>query len=425
MEGAIRDGVVAPGALLPTVRGLAADLQVAPGTVAAAYRTLRERGLVQSGGRRGTRVRPGGPAERGSPVPPLPAGSVDLSTGLPDPDLLPPLRDALLRLARQEPVAASPAAAVLPRLEQLARGRLERDAVAYQALTVTSGALDALQRVLSGCLRPGDAVAVEDPGWPSLLDLVAGLGLRCLPMGLDEDGPLPGSLAAALSAGARAVVLTSRAQNPSGAAVTAGRRDQLRDVLAGAPETLVIEDDHAADLADVPLAVVAGTTRAWAFVRSLSKPYGPDLRVALCAGDAATVSTVEASLRQGPGWVSSLLQALVAALWEDAEVDRLVVRAAGTYTGRRTRLLAELTGRGIAARGRTGINVWVPVPDEPAVVNRLVTAGWLVAPGSRFRLGSPPGVRISLGGLADSDLLRLADAVADAVAGGRRPTYSA
>ena len=46
VEAAIRGERVAPGDPLPTVRGLAETLGVSPATVAAAYRTLRERGLV-------------------------------------------------------------------------------------------------------------------------------------------------------------------------------------------------------------------------------------------------------------------------------------------------------------------------------------------------------------------------------------------
>lgn len=418
MERAVREGVLAGGELLPTVRSLAADLQVAPGTVAAAYRSLRERGLVQSDGRRGTRVRPRPTvAARVQATPPLPPGAVDLSTGLPDPALLP----RLPRLAAR--MAGSPAEPVLPRLAELGRARLERDGVPAGALTVTSGALDAIERVLGAHLRPGDAVAVEDPGWPSLLDLVAGLGLRAVPVALDGDGPLPESLAAALRAGARAVVLTSRAQNPTGAAVPPGRRDLLRAVLA--PGTLVVEDDHAGDLGDVPLAAVCGTTTAWAFVRSLSKPYGPDLRVALVAGDPTTIGRVEGRLRLGPGWVSWLLQELAAALLADPAVDAVIAEAARLYAVRRTQLLAGLQARGVGASGRTGLNVWVPVADETAAVTRLLADGWLVAPGSRFRLASPPGVRISLGALDATDLPRLATAVAAATTGGRRPAYSA
>lgn len=54
-------GELVPGAQLPTVRRLAADLELAPNTVARAYKELEAAGVVHTAGRRGTVVaqRPG------------------------------------------------------------------------------------------------------------------------------------------------------------------------------------------------------------------------------------------------------------------------------------------------------------------------------------------------------------------------------
>lgn len=53
----ITGGTLPPGTRLPSIRQLAADLGLATGTVARAYRELEQAGLVLSSGRRGTRVR--------------------------------------------------------------------------------------------------------------------------------------------------------------------------------------------------------------------------------------------------------------------------------------------------------------------------------------------------------------------------------
>ncbi|WP_434969750.1 GntR family transcriptional regulator [Microbacterium sp. bgisy207] len=53
---AIASGELPPGSRLPTVRRLAGDLGVAPGTVARAYRELEASGLIETRGRHGTFV---------------------------------------------------------------------------------------------------------------------------------------------------------------------------------------------------------------------------------------------------------------------------------------------------------------------------------------------------------------------------------
>jgi DNA-binding transcriptional MocR family regulator len=235
-------------------------------------------------------------------------------------------------------------------------------------------------------------------------------------MAVDEDGPRPDALATALRRDVRAVLLTSRAQNPTGGALTASRASALRAVLAGhpGPPPLVVEDDHAGELAGVPLATLAAATPHWAFIRSVSKAYGPDLRCALLAGDALTIARVEGRRRLGPGWVSTLIQQAVLALWRDEAVTALIARAGAEYDARRGALLAALHARGVAATGRTGLNVWVPVADEPAAVTALREAGIVVAPGSRYRLASGPGIRVTVARLPPTDAPAVAAAIADA-----------
>lgn len=211
-------------------------------------------------------------------------------------------------------------------------------------------------------------------------------------------------------------MVTSRAQNPTGAVVSAQRAAELRTLIAAARDLLVIEDDHAAELADEPLATLAGASERWAFVRSVSKPYGADLRVAVVAGDEATVSRVQGRMRLGAGWVSSLLQRLVVELWRDPEVASTVARAKDEYRRRRHAILAALADRGVHAHARSGINVWVPVDDESRAMVALRDRRWAAAPGSLYRLASPPGLRLSVGTLRDpNDIERLADAIAAAV----------
>jgi hypothetical protein len=74
-------------------------------------------------------------------------------------------------------------------------------------------------------------------------------------------------------------------------------------------------------------------------------------------------------------------------------------------------LLNALAERGIEARGVTGLNVWIPVPDETAAVRGLLERGWCVRAGARYRLRAPPAIRITIAQLLPEQTAPLADAV--------------
>ena len=399
VETAISGGTLVPGTSVPSVRALAASLGVSPTTVAAAMAELRRRGLLVSRPRSGMTVadRPPLPA----PDVAVPEGARDLASGNPDPAFLPDVWRALGRL--KAPPRLYGDQAVLPELRAVA---------GEGPLCVVNGALDGVERALAAHLAPGDPVAVEDPGYSGVLDLVRALGLAPLPVAIDARGMLPEPLAGALAAGARAVILSPRGQNPTGAALDARRVRELRRVLARHPDVLLVEDDHLGPVAGVPLLTLAEGRERWATVRSVSKWLGPDLRLAVLRGDDRTVARVEGRQAVGPGWVSTIIQRAVAALWADPEVEALAGQAATVYAGRRRALAGALAAHGIRTETPSGLNVWVPVPAEEPVVGGLLAAGWAVTPGSRYRLRSAPAVRITTSTLAPSEAAEVAAALA-------------
>jgi DNA-binding transcriptional MocR family regulator len=410
VEAGVRSGQLSPGDRLPPVRELAGQLGVSPTTVAAAYGDLRRRGITAGAGRAGTRIR-GAPPVSSRVYLSAPAGTRDLITGGPDPDLLPtlparpPMRPA--RLYAEAPVA--------PRLRRLAAGQLAADGIDATSLIVTGGALDGIERVLATWLTPSDRVLVEDPGHAVTFDLIAAMGYTAVPVPVDDLGIRPAGLAAALAGGASALLVTPRAQAATGAAWDAGRAAEIGAVLNRYPSLGVIEDDHAGVVAGVPAFSVSGGRERWVTIRSVSKSLGPDLRLAVLAGDEATVARVAGRQALGTGWVSYQLQELVADLWSDPSVARALRLAADVYAARGEALRSALRGQGIAASGRSGFSCWVPVPDEDGVASALASAGWAVAPGQRFRIAAAPGVRISFATLNEADAASLAADVARAL----------
>jgi len=413
IENAVRGGRLRAGERLPTVRALAALLRVSPATVAAAYNALRARGLVHGAGRRGTVVNRRPPLLTRAVFPPPAPGLRNLADGGPDPAMLPPLKPYLARLdgiPGRYSDAENRAALV-----KLAARQFKRDAVAAESIAVLSGALDAVERVLQAYLRPGDLVAVEDPSYTGVLDLVSALALVAEPVATDDSGPLAADLNRALKLGAKAFIVTPRAQNPIGAALDRKRAAELRRVLAAFPGVVLIEDDHAGPVAGAPALTLSGGRAHWATVRSVSKSLGPDLRVSVMAGDALTVARVQGRQSLGPRWVSHILQDLVAAIWADAQTPALLNRAATVYANRRRALIEALAEYGIEARGRSGLNVWIAVAEEAAVVNAMAAKGWAIRAGECYRIKSAPGIRVTVATLTPEDARRFAADLAEAV----------
>lgn len=406
IEDGVLTGALRPGAVLPSVRGLARDLGLSPTTVAKAYRELRRRGVLVTQDRARTVVAHR-PELRFRLAPAVPDGAVDLASGNPDGQLLPTLEHGMRSLPRTQYRYTDDV--LLPALVDLARRAGEDDGVDATHLLAVGGGLDGIERVLEVHLRLGDRVGVEDPGYPGSLDLVRALGLEPVGIAVDDDGLVPGSLDAALAQGLAALLHVPRAQNPTGAALTRPRAEELCRRLAPHPDLLVIEDDHAAPIAGVPTASLTTGRSRWAVVRSVAKWLGPQLRVGILFADEATADRVLARQRLGVGWVSQLLQHLVASTWEQAEADGTLRRATVAYAERRQALLAALQARDIAARGRSGLNVWIPVDEEVPVVQGLAEHGWGVAAGEAFRVDSGPGVRVTTALLPTADAAAFAD----------------
>ena len=414
-ERRIRAGQLGAGERLPAVRALAVERGVDPGTAAAAYRLLRERGFVVSDGRRGTRVA-GQLEPRPSRVSKLPPGVRDLSSGVVDPALVPEVSTALERVAARRPdVTRYEENAKLDALVAYAGAEFGRAGVDAKALSFVGGTLDGLERVLQAHLRPGDRVGVEDPAFPRVLDLLQALNLRAVPIAIDDEGLDPEQLDSALLRGLDALLVTPQGQNPFGASLSAERASILRRRLR-THELLLVEDAHGWEVGQ-PASTLTRSRRRWAVIRSLSRLLGSDLRVAFVAGDQQTIGRVEARQAVTTSWVSRLLQDVVAELLDSVAVRRQLRRASAETNRRRRALLTALERRGVRAHGRSGLHAWIPVREEAFAARHLLDAGYAVLAGERFRLRTPPAIRVTTAVLLPAEVEPLADALVDAARG--------
>ncbi|KQP71277.1 transcriptional regulator [Microbacterium sp. Leaf288] len=427
LRARIERGDLHPGDLLPPVRVLADELGVNRNTVVAAYRQLTQAGVIVTRGRGGTRVADPSPvAQEG-----FAAGSVlrDVGTGNPDPELIPDLSGALAAMAGRPVLYGEPV--IDPGLERWALDWMRDDLApaADPRLTITSGAADAVERLLAQALTRDDAVALEDPCFLTSIHTVRIGGYRPVPVPVDDEGMTVAGLRAALEQGVRAVVHTPRAQNPTGASLSARRAEELRTVLRDHPYVLVIEDDHFSLLSRQPFhSLIAAGHRRWALVRSVSKFLGPDMCLAVTASDPETAERLAMRLTPGTTWVSHLLQRLTLALVTDAATMAAIEGAGAHYAARNAAFVERLSTEGVPADAGDGLNLWIPLPvPARAVSEQLMRRGWLARAGDDFVLGeSGPSrrLRLTVHDLDDVDAERLAVDVAAAVraAGGRLVT---
>jgi DNA-binding transcriptional MocR family regulator len=382
---------------LPTVDELAIDLGISVSACARGLRLLVRTGSVV--------VRPDGIlatgplfGQYGQATPAVPSDVRDLSSGNPDPDLLPdlPLDSSSVHRLYGEP-------RVIEALSVTASAHLTREGVREGPVILLPGGLEAIDRIFATVLEPGDPVIVEDPTYNGDLPLLGALGLRPRPVHVDAYGFDPEEFAAAC-AGARACLVRPRAQNPTGAALDEERASVLRDIVAAHPDLLVVEEDHAGPVAGPPYhSMIPPDHPRWLHVASVSKWLGPDLRFAFVTGTARLTHRVDLRRLLGGGWVSRRLQATVSAAISDPGALAVIAKARDQYAGRRQALQDALRGHGARTRSRSGLNVWVVVDDEQKIVRGLRERGWLVAPGREFGAPREQAIRITIGNLQMAD----------------------
>jgi DNA-binding transcriptional MocR family regulator len=426
VEESIALGALPPGSRLPPMRELAAELGISTGTVASAYRLLSEHGLVAGRGRSGTVVVEWRPRALRRLAPLIPDGAVDLASGAPDPALLPDLRPALAALNEALGSSAGRSrvygeGALYPGLRDVLVQDFVTRLLPAKNIALVGGVLDGIQRALSAWTRPRDRVVLEDPSYSGILDVLDAHSLVPVPVGMDSDGALPEDLRGALKQRPAAIVLTPRGQNPTGAAWTSARAEELIGVLAKHPQVLIVEGDPLGDLSGAPLYSVAatGVLPRWIHVRGLNKSLGPDLRIAGLAADSITLARIEAHQQAGVGWVSWLLQRLAHYLLTDPSLPRLLATATSVYAHRRDALARELREHGLNAHAGTGLNIWLAVPREAVVVQAALSEGWVIRAGEDFRVISGPAVRITAATLEPTRAPEVADVLARAIQGCR------
>ena len=426
LRALIAAGRLGPGQKLPATRELALAAAVGRNTVTQAYASLVEAGLVRAHVGQGTFVAhlAGAPAgaertpTRGfvweslfaatARPPLLPRGEpardsrvrFDFRPGRVDGAALP--RDALRRaFTRATRELAALANALDPCGLHALRGEIARALVGRGVecgaddVLVTAGAQQALDLVARALLEPGDAVALEQPGYFGAALAFGSRGATLVPIGVDAEGLRTDELARVLRARrVKLVYVTPAVQCPTGVVTSEGRRAELL-ALADEHQTPILEDDYDAQLrlgTKATAALAAGDAAGRVIhAGTFSKALFPGLRLGyVLAAPPLRARLAREALASSFG-VSPLVQALLVELVRGGALERHVRRMRRLYAEREAALAGALADalpeEARVVRPAGGTCLWLTLPpeiDAAEVHERARAAGIAYARGESF-----------------------------------------
>lgn len=429
----------APGDRLPSVRALIAQHLVSPVTVQRAVARLVSEGLIEARPGRGTFV-----ASRGDTAAPSqdfgwqsmvlgtgrgsadalgelialpPAGAIALSAGYLPPDLqaVPQLVAAAGRAVRRPGVwDRNPVEGNEALRAWFAR---QLDGGQPHDVIICPGSQAAISAIFRALATPDAPLLVESPTYIGAMTAARAAGLRPVPVPTDARGVPPTLLAEAFArTGARVFYSQPTYANPSGIVLAPERRRAVLDVVAAAGGFLV-EDDWARDFdldgtAPPPL-VTADRNGHVIYVRSLTKPAAPGLRVAAIYARGGAFARLKATRTIDDFFVAGALQEIALQLVTSPAWQRHLRTMRATLRERRAALAAavhaDLGAASLPHIPSGGLHLWVRLPDKfddlelaSAAAQRKV----IVSPGRHWFPAEPPGSFLRLTFTAPVDVLR-------------------
>jgi GntR family transcriptional regulator / MocR family aminotransferase len=372
LRSAAGDGRLRSGDRLPSTRALATQRKVSRTVTAAAYEQLHAEGWIAGRHGSGTYITTAPPGTVAAPAKraraePASASLTDLTPGS-------PWAGGIDRAAWRRAWRAAADQAPLPRPERpglpayraavaehllrhrglRVRGELDElpapgSDPAGEAVLATAGTSAAVAELAAAVLRPGDAVAVEEPGYQRAVGVMRAAGLHIEPAPVDADGLLVDSVPSTV----RAVYCSPAHQYPLGGRMAAGRRVALVE-RARREGWLVIEDDYDGelryDVAPLPL-LAALAPDVVVHLGTTSKILTPTLGVGWMVAPPAVVSAVLAHREAGGTGPAPAGQLVLVELARHGDLGRHLRRLRRELSERRTMLVEGLLGGGVPVLG--------------------------------------------------------------------------
>lgn len=376
LRRAATSGQLRSGDRLPSTRALAHHLSVSRTVTAAAYEQLGAEGWIAGRHGSGTYVTTTPPgttevaAAPGEHREPAAEPRIGLTPGTPWADGIEPAAwRRAWRAAADSPPDAVPQRAGQDEYRTIVVDHLLRhrglvvDDPRVETVLATGGTTAAVSELASTVIRPGETVAVEEPGYQRAVGALRAAGVGVVPAPVDRAG----IVVDAIPEGVRAVYCSPAHQFPLGGRLPAERRIALIE-RARAEGWLVVEDDYDGELRyDVaPLPVLASMAPdVVVHLGTTSKILTPTLGTGWMLGPREVTSEIlrvrdRTGTRPAPAGQRVLVE-----LARHGDLGRHLRRLRREMSRRRALIAESLEAGGVEVFGdRAGAHVVVPFADE-------------------------------------------------------------
>jgi DNA-binding transcriptional MocR family regulator len=404
LAAGIAAGALRPGERLLPQREFASRHGIATSTAARVYTELVRRGLAVGEVGRGTFVQAGRAVASG------PDGGTSLTNLAYNFPILPDqgatLAESVADLVRPDLMAAAiqPAAAAgTDAIRDLTAAFLARAGWRPRpdCMLFTGNGKQAIAAAIAALVPPGGRLGVEALTYPLVQTLAARLGVRLVPLAMDESGLVPEGLAAAhRQAGLAAVYLQPTLHNPLGLTSPASRREEIAAQLRRLG-LYAIEDAVYAFLRDEPAPLAAHAPDRTVFVDSLSKRVAPGLTAGFAVVPPDLASAVSGGIRSGAWTIGGFALAAAAHWMEDGTADALTEAKRADAAARQRVAATRLSGLAVVA-DPVSYHCWWELPSQwraDTFVAAAAQRGIAVTPAAAFAVSpgqAPSAVRLAL-----------------------------
>ncbi len=422
LENRIKAGDLQPGDRLPPQRTFAYERGIAASTITRAYGELARRGFAGGEVGRGTYILDAGSGQALALSASRDDLPVDLEVNFPTLDG----QEHRMMEGLQTLLEAEAGECLFRPRGRFDEGdrRLKRAFADFLAtgpwrpdpssLQFAAGGRQAIAAALSALVPAGGTLAVEKLTYPIVKALASRLGIRLLPVEMDQEGLIPAALEAAQRRqNVKAVYFQSAIHNPIGTVMGRERRQALGRVLektgmAG------IEDCVYRFLIPRTFSPVAQYAPDHVIVLdSFSKRLSPGLNLGLLAVPEGYRQDVQDALLQG-GWSATSFALQACRAWLDSGLVVDLETAKRRDARKRQKVLQDCLSSFDIISHPSAYHAWLRLPKEhraESFVAKAAREGIALVPGAAFAADpayAPPSVRIAL---ASSTLGRLRNAL--------------